>query len=120
MGPNQLSRIQRNHSAGRRMGIERHWSEELLLALYHHLYGRKLPLRYRADTSDLASCTRATRRRRRWPPTDGAGHHGGFLRASKAWTCILALRTGRGACSVPWPDDRRLDHRQLLLALDFL
>src|SRR6202000_2970418 len=94
--------------------------QEFLYAVYHHLHLRKLSLRYRADTPDLALGASPSRRRRWWPPADGAGDHGRFVRTAETRPSLRALWSRRRTCTVPRTNDRWLDHRQLLVAMDLL
>ncbi len=67
-----------------------------------------------------ASLPRAARHVRRRHAAHGPGHHGRFLRAPQARSGLRALRPCRRARSLRRSHRRRLDHRQLLLALDLL
>jgi len=82
--------------------------KEFLSALYHHLHRRKLSLRYRANTSTLASGASLSRRRRWRAPADGAGDHGGFVfRTAETRPSLRALWSRRRTCTVPRTDDPR-------------
>ncbi len=63
---------------------------------------------------------RAARHVRRRHAAHGPGHHGRFLRAPQARPGLRPLRPRRRPRSLHRPHPRRLDHRQLLLALDLL
>src|SRR6202453_2859461 len=120
LGTNQLSCLQRDHPPGWCMGVERYRPQEFLSAVEYDLHCGKLFLWYRADTPDLAFCTCPSGRRRGWPPANGAGYHGGFVRTEETGPGIRALRSRRCTCAVPRTDDRRLDHGQLFVAMDLL
>ena len=72
-----------------------------------------------AEPGPSAAVSRVSGRRRRRTAAHGAGHYGRLLRAIEARTCLLALWIGRGAGAFDRAHPGRLDHRQLLLALDF-
>ena len=85
-----------------------------------HFYRRIVFVRSRAVAGASAALSRHSRSRRRRIAADGAGHHGGLIRAKQARSCVFALRPGGRARAVHRADRRRLADGQLHLALDFL
>jgi hypothetical protein len=59
-------------------------------------------------------------RRRRWHAADGASDYGGLVRRKEARPGVCAVRSGRRTGAIHRPYPGRLDHGQLLLALDLL
>ena len=120
LGAHQLSRLERDHPSRRRLGLIRHRAPQLLHALHHHLYDFELPLRPRTQPSPPVALPRLSGNRRRRSAADGAGHYGGLLRRKEARPGFRSLRPRRRPRPLHRPDHRRMDHRQLLLALDLL
>ena len=120
LGADQLPGVQRHRSAAGRMGIERPGPAKLLRLLHRHLHRLELPVRRGSLAAHAAGLPHPAGRGRRRAAAHGAGHHGRLVRAPQARPGLCPLWTGRRARALHRPHARRLDHRQLLLALDLL
>src|SRR5271168_1763823 len=120
LGAHFLSRFQRHHSSHQRLVRRRPRTQTLLHDLHHHLYADFPALRRRSQPRSSAVRPCHSRRRRRRPPAHGPSHSRRHFSPGKTWPRLFPLRAYRDRRSRHRPHARRLDHRQLFLALDFL
>ncbi len=78
-----------------------------------------LALRHRAQPGDFADRARDPGCGGRRAAADGAGHSGGYLSATLAWSRFLLVWSDGHLRAFDWTHARRLDHGQLHLAMDF-
>ena len=120
VGADQLPGLERDRAAARRLGLEPDGSPQLLRLLHHGLHDRQFSLRRCAIAAHASAVPRDSGRGRRRHAAHGAGHHGRLVRAPQARAGLRTLRPRRGARAIDRAHAGRLDHRQLLLALDLL
>src|SRR5258707_5952088 len=96
------------------------WAEAVLLDVHCVFHDQFLPVRDRTDPCPASPVSSHARRIRRRLAADGTGHLGRYLPSREAGASLCAVWNHGHLRSCDWPDAGRLDHRQLLLALDFL
>ena len=120
VGAHQLPGRQRDRPAHQRVAQLALWPQALLHVVRVSFHGELVPVRTGAEPEPADLLSRATGRRRGRPGTQRAGHHGGHFSRGQARHGVRGLRNGRRARAGHRSDARRLDHRPLQLALDFL
>src|SRR5215469_7204371 len=120
MGVDFLSGIERNHPANDWLARGCAWSQAVFYELSRYIHGQFTALWVRAQPQFSSSLPSSTRCGGRGLATHGSSYFGGHLSARKAWTCLRSVRNNGDHGTYDWSDAGRLDHIQLLLAMDFL
>ena len=120
LGPHQLPRLHRHRPAHLRLALRPLRTQALLHDLRRDLHRLLVPLRHRQHPPAPHLRAHPARRRRRRPRPQRTGHPRRHLPRRKARSGLRRLRHGRRHRARHRPHPRRLDHRQLQLALDLL
>ena len=120
LGADQLSGRQRHHPADQRLARDGHRPQALLHDLRGAVHRQLVPLRHRAEPAAADLLPRAAGHRRRRAGAQRAGHPRRHLPAEEARDGVRRLRHRRRRRAGGRADAGRVDHRQLLLAVDLL
>src|SRR5271155_3845958 len=120
LGAYQLPRLQRHHSSHQRLARHPHGPQTLLYVLRRALRRQQLLVRSRSQPRHVDFLSRPARRGGRRPATQRASHPRRHILSLQTRHGLRRVRHGRGSRARDRPQQRRLEHRQLQLALDFL
>jgi len=120
LGPHLVPRRQRRHPPGQQLSHDVHRPQKVLHDLRRPLRHQLRPLRTRAVPAAAHLLPRPARRRRWRSCALRAVHPRRHLPTRKTRPGLRSLRPRRRHCARYRPHARRLDHRQLRLALDLL
>ena len=120
LGTDQLPRLLGHHPPHLRLALQPHWPQTLLHELRRHVHRLLGALRIRTQSRLAHLCPHSAGPWRWRPRAQRTGYPRRHLLHREARPGLRTLRHGRRRRSRDRANARRLDHRQLQLALDLL
>ena len=117
LGGHHLSRLQRHHPDGQQLPRPDAWPQDLLPDLSRIVHPELDTVRVCPESARAVAVSHPAGVRRRRHGAGRAIDPGGFLPAGKTRPGLRAVRRCRGGGAGGRPDARRLDLRQLVLAV---